>query len=250
MCASSGKAREGFLAQRGWGRVFAHLLIWSAGGSALEAGNVPGCMDDSPETGNFGAPGNLLGIWGSGDQGCSLWTLLIVFALWEVVKIGECRHAVFVGDYMAGEHGCATCCAHPPEDILCWVCWVASTWPVAEDRVSQSCQAAVSQPSGPPGALLQLLVATMTVLSFDVTNLGHCFVKFSPLSLGCRLYLFPSTFFIQAINHLLAQIQGQDPQLPLDQGWHLEAPIPLKHVLSQFSAFACGFDLLFTFSGL
>lgn len=116
--------------------------------------------------------------------------------------------------------------------------------------MSHSYQAAVSQPDGPPGALLQLLAAKMTVLSFDVTNLGHCFVKFSPLSRGCRLYLFPSTFFIQVINHLLAQIQGQDLQLPLDQGWHLEAPTPLKHVLSHFSAFACGFDLLFTFSGL
>lgn len=78
-------------------------------------------------------------------------------ALGEVilVKIGAGRYAVFVGDYIAEEHGCTTCCVPPPGEFLCWV---ARIWPVAEGRVSHSCQAVVPHAGGPPGALLQLLV--------------------------------------------------------------------------------------------
>jgi len=76
----------------------------------------------------------------SADFACNLDS-----ALWEVilVKIEDSRHAVFVGDYVAEEHGCMACCVPPSGEILCWVCWVDRTSPVSEGRVSHSCQAVV-----------------------------------------------------------------------------------------------------------
>lgn len=83
-------------------------------------------------------------------------------------------------------------------EMLCWECWIA------EEGVSHLWQAVVPQPGGPSEAAS---CCRLVLLPFDAASLGHCFVEFFSLSLACRHYLFPSPFFIQAINHLLVQIQ-------------------------------------------
>lgn len=113
------------------------------------------------------------------------------------MKTGRVGTLCFVGDFPG-------CCAPAPGEMLCWECWIA------EGRVSHSCQAVVPQPGGPSGATP---CSEMVPLPFGAASSGHCFVELCSLSLACRHCLFPSPFFIQAINHLLAQIQ-----LPLDQG--------------------------------
>lgn len=69
-----------------------------------------------------------LGTWGSGDQGCSLWTLLIILTLlcekscwWEDGRGGEGRRGVAVGDYIVEDYGWVS----PLGEILCCVCRVA-----------------------------------------------------------------------------------------------------------------------------
>lgn len=114
-----------------------------------------------------------------------------------MVKMGRVGTLCFLRDF-------PRCCGPAPGEMLCWECWIA------EDRVSHSCQAVVPQRGGPSGATS---CCKIVPLPFDAAGLGHCFVKFCSLSLACIHYLFPSPFFIQAINHLPAQIQ-----LPVDQG--------------------------------